>query len=64
MTAGEAGHLAQAAGVGTLILTHFYPGASENDVRDACAREFGSQLILGRDGMWLEVAAGRVTVVH
>ncbi|MHB8870598.1 MAG: MBL fold metallo-hydrolase [Thermoleophilia bacterium] len=64
MTAGEAGHLAEAAGVGTLALTHFYPGASEIGVRDACAREFGGQLILGRDEMCLEVAGGRVTVVH
>ncbi len=64
MTAGEAGHLAQTAGVGTLVLTHFYPGASETDVRSACAREFGGQLILGRDETWLEVAGGRVTAVH
>lgn len=64
MTAGEAGHLAESAGVGALILTHFYPGASENVVRDACSREFGGQLILGRDEMRLEVAGGTVTVVH
>lgn len=64
MTAGEAGQLAEAAGVGTLVLTHFYPGASESAVRSACANEFDGQLILGRDELCVEVAGGRVTVVH
>ncbi len=62
MTAGEAGHMAQAAGVETLVLTHFYPGTVEDEMRAACAREFQGRLILARDDMRLEVAGGRVTI--
>ncbi len=61
MTAGEAGHMAQAAGIETLVLTHFNPGTLEADMRANCAREFQGRLILARDGMCLEVAGGRVT---
>ena len=63
MTAGEAGQLAQAAGVDTLVLTHFYPGALEADMRAACAREFNGRLILARDEMCLDLAGGRVTAL-
>ena len=61
MTAGEAGHLAQAAGVDTLVLSHFYPGTTEADMRAACAREFHGRLILARDEMSLDLIDGRVT---
>jgi ribonuclease BN (tRNA processing enzyme) len=64
MTAGEAGHMAQAAGVETLVLTHFYPGTLEDDIRAACGREFQGRLILARDEMCLEVAGGRVTALN
>lgn len=63
MTAGEAGHLAQAAGVGTLILTHLYPGSSEDDVRSACAREFRGRLIVARDGMCVELERAQLSTV-
>jgi ribonuclease Z len=64
MTAGEAGHMAQAAGVETLVLTHFYPGTLEDDIRAACTREFQGRLILARDEMRLEVVASRVTALN
>jgi hypothetical protein len=46
-----------------VVLTHFYPGADEADIRSACARESQGWLILARDEMCLEVAAERVTAL-
>jgi ribonuclease BN (tRNA processing enzyme) len=46
-----------------VVLTHFYPGTLEEEIRAACAREFQGRLILARDEMCLEVAGGRVTAL-
>jgi ribonuclease BN (tRNA processing enzyme) len=53
-SAEDVGKVAAAAGVGTLVLTHFVPGDEpiDDDVwRDAAARHFKGKIIVGRDLM-------------
>jgi ribonuclease BN (tRNA processing enzyme) len=50
-TPEEAGRIASAAGVRTLVLTHFLFGLYEDQTRDACAREFDGEMLIGHDGL-------------
>jgi len=46
----SAGRLARAAGCGTLLLSHFYPGLEPEDARAGAALEFAGRIELARDG--------------
>ncbi len=49
------GRIAAAAGVGGLVLTHFYPGWDPETARPVVARHWDGALHLGRDGLRLTV---------
>jgi len=55
LTPAEAGRLAARAGVGRLLLTHFYPPCDEVDVVALAAREFPGQIRRAEDGLSLTV---------
>ncbi len=55
MHAGDCGKVAEAAGVGRLILSHFYPVAERYDVKRQAARHFAGRIARGRDLMRLTV---------
>ena len=55
MHAGDCGKVAEAAGVGRLILSHFYPVAERYDVTRQAARHFRGRIAKGRDLMRLTV---------
>ncbi len=55
LTPEEAGRLAAQAGVGRLVLTHFYPPCDTVDMAAACRREYDGDLILAEDGLRLSV---------
>ena len=48
-TADEAGELAAAAGVKTLVLTHLIPGDADETFRERAARKFKGTIVVGRD---------------
>ncbi|MBI5583707.1 MAG: MBL fold metallo-hydrolase [Deltaproteobacteria bacterium] len=51
LTPSGAGRIAREAGVGTLILTHFYPECAGQDLLGPCSREFDGPLVLAEDLM-------------
>lgn len=55
MHAGECGRVAREAGVGRLILSHFYPIAERYDVQRQAGRSFKGRITPGRDLMTLLV---------
>ncbi len=55
LTPAEAGSLAARAGVGRLLLTHFYPPCDEVDVVALAAREFDGDILRAEDGLSLTV---------
>ncbi len=55
LTAGQAGAIGRAAGVGALVLYHLYPSAELADPRTAASATFGGSVEVARDGAWLEV---------
>src|SRR5687767_11826881 len=48
-SAEEAGEIAAAAGVKTLVLTHLIPANAEETFRERAARKFKGKIIVGRD---------------
>lgn len=48
-TAEEAGEIAAAAGVKTLVLTHLIPGNDDETFRERASRKFKGQIVVGRD---------------
>ncbi|HEV3484048.1 MAG TPA: MBL fold metallo-hydrolase, partial [Vicinamibacterales bacterium] len=50
-SAEEAGELAKAAGVKTLVLTHLIPANADETFRERAARTFKGEIIVGRDLM-------------
>lgn len=48
-SAEEAGELATAAGVGTLVLTHLIPANAEETFRERASRKFKGRIVVGRD---------------
>ncbi|MCZ6597145.1 MAG: MBL fold metallo-hydrolase, partial [Planctomycetota bacterium] len=50
LTPSSAARLAAAAGVGTLLLTHFYPETDPEDARAVAARTFDGPIELACDG--------------
>lgn len=55
LTPALAGEIASRAGVGRLVLTHFYPICDRADVETECRRTYSGPLILAQDLMHLEV---------
>jgi ribonuclease BN (tRNA processing enzyme) len=51
----QAGRIAQDAGVGRLLLLHFYPEVLGTDIAGDCRKEYTGELILGRDNLHLTV---------
>jgi len=48
-SAEEAGEIAAAAGVKTLVLTHLIPGNADETFRERAARKFKGTIVVGRD---------------
>ena len=55
LTPREAGRLAAKAGVGRVLLTHFYPPCDEVDVVALAAQEFSGEILRAEDGLSLTV---------
>jgi ribonuclease BN (tRNA processing enzyme) len=55
LTPREAGRLAAKAGVGRVLLTHFYPPCDEVDVVALAAQEFSGEVLRAEDGLRLAV---------
>lgn len=55
LTPALAGRIAAAAGVGRLVLTHFYPICDRVDIEAECRRTYSGPLTLAQDLMQLEV---------
>ncbi|MGD9269010.1 MAG: MBL fold metallo-hydrolase [Desulfobacterales bacterium] len=55
LTPSLAGELATKAGVGNLVLTHFYPECDQADIAAECRKSYDGQLILAEDLMELEI---------
>jgi ribonuclease BN (tRNA processing enzyme) len=55
LTPQEAGRLAARAGVGRLLLTHFYPPCDDVDVVALAAREFSGEVLRAEDGLSITV---------
>ncbi|MBI5572721.1 MAG: MBL fold metallo-hydrolase [Desulfomonile tiedjei] len=55
LTPSEAGTMAQRAGVGKLVLTHFYPPCEDEDVVGQAAKVFSGHIVKARDLMKIAV---------
>ena len=55
LTPSLAGEIATRAGVGKLVLTHFYPACDQVDIEQECRKTYSGTLVLGEDLMRLEV---------
>jgi ribonuclease BN (tRNA processing enzyme) len=64
LTPTEAAELAEQAGVGTLILTHFYPPVETVNLDAVAASRFSGSLIIARDLMTVEIGTDMVALVH
>jgi ribonuclease Z len=60
LTTAQAAQIAEEAGVGVLVLTHFYPWADTHDAEAECRRHFGGVVIAAEDNLVLELQDGRV----
>jgi ribonuclease BN (tRNA processing enzyme) len=56
LTPSLAGDIASRAGVGQLVLTHFYPECDQVDMRKECRKTFSGSLLLAHDLMKLELS--------
>lgn len=54
-TPEQAGEIAAEADVETLVLTHFPPYRDTDEIRDAASQAFGGRVIVGRDGLVIDV---------
>lgn len=57
LTPSEAGQMASEAGVGHLVLTHFYPQCETRDLTAQCRRTYAGNLTLAQDLLTLEIDA-------
>jgi ribonuclease BN (tRNA processing enzyme) len=55
LTPSLAGRIARQAGAKKLVLLHFYPEVLATDIADECRKEFGGEIILGRDNLHVTV---------
>ncbi|MBN1881145.1 MAG: MBL fold metallo-hydrolase [Deltaproteobacteria bacterium] len=64
LTPLEAAELAERSGVGTLILTHFYPPVESVNLDAVVASRFSGSLIVARDLVTVEIGTDMVALVH
>jgi ribonuclease BN (tRNA processing enzyme) len=57
LTPSMAGEIATRAGVGKLVLTHFYPDCDDVDIKQECRKTYSGPLLLAEDLMRIEVGA-------
>ncbi|MET7995643.1 MBL fold metallo-hydrolase [Amycolatopsis sp. NPDC005232] len=57
LTAAEAGRTAAEAGVRTLLLTHFWPGADRSVSAAEARREFDGEVLIADEGLTIELDA-------
>ncbi len=57
LTPSLAGEIASRAGVGKLVLTHFYPACDRIDIEQECRKTYPGPLVLAEDLMRLAVGA-------
>ncbi len=55
LTPGEAGLIAQQAGVKKVVLTHFYPECLETDIGAQCRKNFNGEIVVASDCLRLIV---------
>ena len=55
LTPSMAGQIASRAGVGKLVLTHFYPDCDDIDIKQECRKTYRGPLLLAEDLMEMEV---------
>ena len=55
MHAGECGRIAREAGIGRLVLSHFYPIAERYDVKDQAGEHFDGPITRARDRMTIRI---------
>jgi ribonuclease BN (tRNA processing enzyme) len=58
-SAEEAGQIAAAAGVKTLVLTHLIPAGAEETFRERAGRAFKGKIVVGSDLARVDVSPGR-----
>jgi ribonuclease BN (tRNA processing enzyme) len=57
LTPSLAGRIAAHAGVGKLVLTHFYPECDQADIRKQCRKSYSGPLVLAEDLMVFDLTA-------
>ncbi len=57
LTPSLAGEIASRAGVGKLVLTHFYPECDRADIELECRKTYSGPLVLARDLLRIEVGS-------
>jgi ribonuclease BN (tRNA processing enzyme) len=57
LTPSLAGSIASRAGVGKLVLTHFYPECEQADIRKQCRQTYAGPLVLAEDLMNFDLTA-------
>lgn len=62
LTAAQAGALARRAGVGRLMLTHFWPGLDLDQFAVEAARTFGGSVLLARPGVSVDIITGQTAL--
>lgn len=55
LTPSVAGEIAASAGVGKLVLTHFYPECDQADIEKQCRKTYDGPLVLAEDLMKVEI---------
>jgi ribonuclease BN (tRNA processing enzyme) len=58
LTPSRAGEIARRAGVGKLVLTHFYPECDTVDIESECRKNWDGPLILAEDLLSIEIGEG------
>ena len=53
--AGQCGQVAKEAGVGTLVLSHFYPITERYNVREQAGEAYGGKIVMARDLMSIKL---------
>jgi ribonuclease BN (tRNA processing enzyme) len=55
MHAGQCGRVAREAGIGQLVLSHFYPITERYNVREQAGEAFGGKIVVGKDLMAIKL---------
>jgi len=53
--AGQCGQVAKEAGIGQLVLSHFYPITDRYNVREQAGEAFGGKIVVGKDLMAIKL---------